>query len=58
MAQAADLQQACAIARQDPSSDLAPTKADFSERVHSLAAHLLQVWVPTSVLHRATVKYM
>ena len=41
--QAGDLQKACAIARQDPGSDLAPTPADFQERVQSLAAQLLQV---------------
>ena len=50
VAQAADLQQACAIARQDPTSDLAPTQTDFRERVHSLAAHLLQVKSSSSSL--------
>ena len=44
--QAADLQKACAIARQDPGNDLAPTPADFQERVQSLAAYLLQVHSP------------
>ena len=46
MKQAADLQKACAIGRDDPSSDLAPTQADFQERVHSLAAQLTQVILP------------
>ena len=41
--QAGDLHKACAIARQDPGSDLAPTATDFQERVQSLAAQLLQV---------------
>lgn len=41
--QAADLQKACAIGRDDPGSDLAPTQADFQDRVHSLAAQLMQV---------------
>ena len=41
--QAVDLQKACAIGRDDPGSDLAPTQADFQERVHSLAAQLVQV---------------
>lgn len=44
--QAADLQKACAISRDDPGSDLAPSQADFQERVHSLAAQLMQVRVP------------
>ena len=43
MIQAADLQKACAIGRDDPDSDLAPTSDDFRERVHSLAAQLMQV---------------
>ncbi|KAA6427824.1 MAG: kinesin [Trebouxia sp. A1-2] len=43
MLEAGDLQKACAIARDDPSSDLVPTQADFQERVQSLAAQLLQV---------------
>ena len=45
--QAGDLQKACAIAREDPSSDLVPTQADFQERVQSLAAQLLQVSCPS-----------
>ena len=44
--QAADLQKACAISRDDPGSDLAPSQADFQERVHSLAAQLMQVTAP------------
>lgn len=47
--QASDLQKACAIGRDDPGSDMAPTQADFQERVHSLAAQLMQV--------RASVQY-
>ncbi|KAL3149265.1 hypothetical protein ABBQ32_002082 [Trebouxia sp. C0010 RCD-2024] len=43
MLEAADLQKACAIGRDDPGSDLAPTQADFQDRVHSLAAQLMQV---------------
>ena len=44
--QAADLQKACAIGREDPGSDLAPTQADFQERIQSLAAQLMQVSTP------------
>jgi hypothetical protein len=50
MMQAGDLQQACAIARDDPGSDLVPTQADFQERVQSLAAQLLQVLITSSSL--------
>lgn len=50
MVQAGDLQKACAIARDDPSSDLVPTQADFQERVQSLAAQLLQVLITSSSL--------
>ena len=45
--QAGDLQKACAIAKEDPGSDLVPTQADFQERVQSLAAQLLQVTHPS-----------
>ncbi len=45
--QAGDLQKACAIAQDDPSSDLVPTQVDFQERVQSLAAQLLQVNMST-----------
>lgn len=48
--QAADLQKACAISRDDPSSDLAPSQADFQERVHSLATQLMQVTAPVHML--------
>ncbi len=50
MMQAGDLQKACAIARDDPGSDLVPTQADFQERVQSLAAQLLQVLTTSSPL--------
>ena len=50
MMQAADLQKACAIAKDDPGSDLVPTQADFQERVQSLAAQLLQVLITLSSL--------
>jgi len=46
--QAGDLQKACAIARDDPGTDLVPTQADFQERVQSLAAQLLQVLITSS----------
>jgi hypothetical protein len=48
MMQAGDLQKACAIARDDPGTDLVPTQADFQERVQSLAAQLLQVLITSS----------
>ena len=50
LVQAADLQKACAISRQDPGSDLAPTEADFQARVQSLAAQLMQVPPSTTAL--------
>ncbi len=50
MMQAADLQKACAIARDDPGSDLVPAQADFQERVQSLAAQLLQVLITSTSL--------
>ncbi len=50
MMQAGDLQKACAIARDDPGSDLVPIQADFQERVQSLAAQLLQVLTTSSSL--------
>lgn len=44
MAQVADISRAAKIAARDPDSELAPSEADFKEKVQRFAMQLTEVW--------------